>query len=219
MKQRAIRFLLAVLTIISTSLITTKAQTILLDPPEVHIGINQGINLSMINFDPIVEQTPLIGYSGGITFRYVTEKHFGLQIETNISERGWKEKDEQYERKITYIELPFLSHFYIGNKNRFIINMGPKIGYKISENETKKTTETTTKEQHTASIHQPIDYGIVCGIGYNLKTKKAGLFQLESRAYYGLSDIFSNSKTDFFNTSNHINLSIHIGWMIQLSGE
>lgn len=217
MKQKAIKRVWLLIGILCVAY-TASAQTILLDPPESYLGITVGGNAGMLNFDPLVEQTPHIGYMGGLVFRYVTEKQVGLQVETNIIERGWEEKNGQYGRKITYAELPFLSHFYIGKKHRLIFNLGTKIGLKIDEKETRNSLKKTTHEQHIKTVHQPFDYGIVAGLGYNFKTKKIGLFQFETRAYYGLSDVFSNQKTDFFNTSNHINLSLQLSWMIQLSG-
>jgi len=42
------------------------------------------------------------------------------------------------------------------------------------------------------------------------------VFQLDARANYSLSDIFSNNKTDYFDTSNNINVSLNLGWLWQV---
>lgn len=194
------------------------SQTILLDPAELYIGISGGTTINTVQFSPRVNQnTPLIGKNGGIAIRYITENHFGLQAELNYAEHGWFEDEINYWRKFNYIEFPFLSHFFVGDRNRFILNIGPKLSYLFCE-ESAEITTFPEKEQQITPTHFNLDYGITAGLGYNLKTKKAGVFQLELRAYYGLSDIFDNDKTQYFSKSQHLNGSINIGWFFQLTG-
>jgi hypothetical protein len=52
------------------------------------------------------------------------------------------------------------------------------------------------------AIQRKFDYGIVVGAGIELSMPKVGHFILEGRYYYGLGDIFDNSKSDFFGRSN-----------------
>ena len=198
---------------------TLTAQTVLFDPAKVYIGTTHGINSSMVMFNPSVEQTtsPLSGYTGGITFRYITEKHVGLQAEINYVQRGWSEKSG-YKRQTNYIELPFLTHIYLGNTHRVIFNLGPKFGYLLNESVlANDSTSNAPAEEQIQKIHFPFDYGITTGLGYNLHTKKAGVFELEFRAYYGLSDIFANTKSDYFSTSNYLNFTVKAGWYFQLT--
>lgn len=197
----------------------TKAQTILLDPPEIYLGVSGGATGSMMFFNPKVQQSYLLGYNGGLAFRYVTEKHFGLQLELNYSQRGWREANNLYTRQLDYIEMPFLTHIYFGKSSRFIFNLGPKFSYLLSEKVIENNTENSIQEQHIKPVQFKFDYGITAGLGYNLKTKKAGLYQLEVRTYYGLGDVFANTKSDFFNNSNHLNLSVNLAYFFQLTGK
>ena len=79
--------------------------------------------------------------------------------------------------------------------------------------------ENSDAEQHVKPVYFPFDYGLTGGLGYNLHTRRAGVFQLELRAYYGLSDIFANTKSDYFANSNHMNAALSVGWFIQLTGK
>ena len=51
-------------------------------------------------------------------------------------------------------------------------------------------------------IQNKFDYGITAGLGVEL-TSKVGHFLVEGRYYYGLSDIYKNSKKDVFSRSNN----------------
>ncbi len=185
------------------------------EKPEIYFGTTQGISASMINFSPSVNQEMLLGYNGGFIFRYITEKNVGLQVELNYFQRGWKETDSIYSRRLNYIELPFMTHIYFGNKTRFFFNIGPKISYLLSENVLRNETVSSEKVEQVKSVENPFDYGICGGLGFMFKISK-NVFQLDARANYSLSDIFSNNKTDYFDTSNNINVSLNLGWLWQV---
>jgi hypothetical protein len=184
------------------------------EKPEIYFGTTQGMSASMINFSPSVNQEMLLGYNGGFIFRHITEKNVGLQVELNYFQRGWKETDSIYSRRLNYIELPFMTHIYFGNKTRFFFNIGPKISYLLSENILRNETVSSEKVEQVKSVENPFDYGICGGLGFMFKISK-NVFQLDARANYSLSDIFSNNKTDYFDTSNNINVSLNLGWLWQ----
>lgn len=179
--------------------------------PEMYIGASVGVTESMINFKPAVSQGYLMGYNGGFVFRYIAEKNVGMQAELNFSQRGWTESSGLYSRQLNYIELPFMTHIYIGKKSRFFLNFGPKISYLITENVLKNETS-NVDTQHITSIENPFDYGLCAGIGFLFKIK-SNVYQLDTRANYGLSDVFSNDKRDYFDTSNNMNVSVNLAWL------
>lgn len=216
--NKIIRILLPGLFLLSTFPVI-KAQTVLLDPPEIYLGVTGGMTGSMVMFNPTVNQSmPLLAYNGGLSFRYVTESHCGLQIEANYSQRGWEEASGAYSRQADYIEFPLLTHLYWGKTHRFIFNLGPKLGYLLKETDLINTV-TEPDEQQKTPISNRFDYGIAAGFGYNLHTRKAGVIQLETRAYYGLSNIFPDAKTDYFKASNYLNVSVSLGYYFQLTGK
>ena len=186
-----------------------------LDKPEMYIGVNGGITESMVMFTPAITQGFLMGFNGGVVFRYIAEKNVGVQAELNFSQRGWKEASGLYTRQLNYIELPFMTHIYIGHKNRFFFNLGPKISYLISEKTLLNTTVGSTETQQITAIQHPFDYGLCTGLGY-LVNIKGKIFQLDTRANYSLSDVFADTKRDVFSTSNNLNLSVNFAWLFQV---
>lgn len=183
--------------------------------PEVYFGVNFGVTESMIKFSPTVDQGFLMGYNGGLVFRYIDEKNVGMQAEINFSQRGWTEASGLYARQLNYIELPFMTHIYMGHKNRFFINLGPKISYLVSEKVLKnQITDMTISPQYSSLIQNPFDYGLCGGFGL-LFNVFGNIIQLDTRANYSLNDVFYNKKTDYFSTSNNLNLSINLAWLIQ----
>ena len=56
------------------------------------IGVNGGVNLNKVTFEPKIKQNMPMGITAGLTGRYISEKYFamicGAQVELNISQRG-----------------------------------------------------------------------------------------------------------------------------------
>lgn len=186
-----------------------------LQKPEMYIGITSGATGSMINFVPAVKQSYLLGYNAGLVFRYNAEKNVGMQAELNYSQRGWNESTGIYAKQLNYIELPFMTHIYMGKKNRFFINIGPKISYLLSEKVIVNNTTNSTEEQHITASQNPLDYGLCFGFG-QLFAVKRNIVQIDVRAYSGLSDIYSNDKRDYFANSNNLNVSLNLAWLLQV---
>ena len=198
------------------------------------IGINGGVNFSSVSFEPNIKQSKQIGPSIGITARYISEKYFsmicGIQAELNYSQRGWNEKiedgtEDTYDRKMNYLELPLLAHLAFGkdkgNGGRFFLNLGPQIGFLISEKENKGGTWIPEyrphgiNKQYDKPAENKFDYGIVGGGGVEIRTG-IGNFLVEARYYFGLSDFYKNTKKDFFSRSSHSYISAKIAYLFDL---
>lgn len=196
------------------------------------VGVNGGINMNNVSFSPTVKQNSLMGITGGLTARYISEKYFsmicGAQLEINFSQRGWDEyyedfPDLKYTRSMNYVEIPFLAHIAFGREPRglqFFIHAGPQIGFFLSDSETYSDNWNLVTggvtEQHKLSVGHKFDYGIAGGAGLELRTK-AGNFILEGRYYYALSDFFGNTKKDYFGRSAHMGLSIKLGYLFDIT--
>ncbi|MBR5803455.1 MAG: PorT family protein [Bacteroidaceae bacterium] len=184
------------------------------------VGFNGGVTFNNITFSPNVKQSFHQGIVGGFTARYISEKYFsmicGLQVECNFSQRGWKEKIEDgtrntYQRTLNYVELPFLAHLAFGADNRgtrFFINAGPQFAFFMNDKEERGGQEPWDPShrpnnviyQYGKAVENKLDYGITGGLGVELLTG-IGHFLFEGRYYYGLSDIYGNSKKDDFSRS------------------
>lgn len=192
------------------------------------IGINGGVNFSSVSFEPNIKQTNLLGPNIGITARYISEKYFsmicGIQAEVNYSQRGWKEvfeeePDKSYQRAMNYIEIPVLAHLAFGKDEghgaRFILNLGPQIGFLLSEKETNNTGG-NSKEQYGKMAENSFDYGLLGGAGAEIRTG-IGNFLIEGRYYFGLSDFFNSTKKDYFSRSAHSYIGAKVTYLFDLT--
>lgn len=178
------------------------------------IGINGGATGSMVLFKPGVNQDYLLAYHGGLVFRHISENHFGVQAELNYVQKGWQEINLAYAKRLDYIELPFMTHIYFGNKAQVFVNIGPKIGYMIHEEVLFNNNLSSTAAQR-AVIDNKFDYGFVGGLGFLFNIHKQ-VFQLDSRANFSISDIFSKDKKDYFDNSNNVNIALSFAWLFKI---
>ena len=196
-------------------------------PKEFAVGITGGMDLSKMQFKPItIPQDYKQGLTFGVTARYIEEKYFGIQAELSFTQRGWKEKLEDYpdlnfERTLNYVELPLLSHIFFGNDRiRGFVNLGPKIGYFLSD-KTKTNISNNSLEssyesdQQTMAVSKHFDYGIIGGGGLELRFGRQS-FIVEGRYYFGLGDIFPNDKKDKFEASANQTISVNVSYLINL---
>ena len=203
---------------------------------ELSVGINGGINMSKVDFNPRIKQKNQNGMSMGVTFRYMYEKYFkmmcGIQGEINFSQRGWNELIEDgtentYNRQMNYLEIPLLAHLAFGKDSRtkgvkFFVNLGPQFSYFINDKENKGGGEwddshrpNRVNYQYGKEVENKLDYGIVAGGGLELSTP-IGHFQLEGRYYYGLGDFYKNSKKDDFGRSGHSYIGIRMTYLYDI---
>lgn len=191
------------------------------------VGVNGGCMLNKVSFNPTIKQNYHIGTTFGVTMRYTCEQYFSsycaLQVEANYAQLGWNElietSTDTYERTINYVQLPFLARLGWGGYKRgamgYII-LGPQVGFYLNDKEKRGTsdgsegwtTATLNKrpnhvtQQYDLAVKNSFEYGITGGAGMELNTG-IGHFLLEGRYYYGLADIFGNSKKDAFGKSSH----------------
>lgn len=211
----------------------------------IAIGVNGGLSLNTISFDPSIKQKMHMGPTFGLTVRMSSEKYLSalcaLQIEINYARLGWKEdiydsNDEPlpdtYQRNQDYIQIPFMARLAWGKERRgvmFYFMAGPQIGYCIGESSSRSDVWTTTSTgepdrpnnqyaQYDMPIEHKFDYGITGALGLELNTK-IGHFTLDGRYYYGLSDIYGNSKSDVFARSNHGTISVRLSYLIDIRKE
>ena len=227
--------ILALLLIAMTALAPGAAHAQLQDQKtNLAIGFNGGVNLNSVSFSPRIKQKNLMAPTFGFSARYISERYFkmicGLQIEVNYSQHGWTENIEDgsgdtYTRKMNYVEIPFLAHLSFGSENhggRFIINLGPQIGFIINESEEKSQTWDTSNrtndvvEQYGYFADKKFQYGITVGMGVEIRTG-IGNFIAEGRYYYGLSDFYNNTKKDAFARSAQTAIVAKLTYFIDIT--
>ena len=199
----------------------------------LEVGVAGGLNMSRMDIQPTVRQKLLNGANGGLTLRYTSEKYFKMicaaQLEVNFAQRGWEEdfddkSGNSYKRTLNYVEVPFFAHLAFGKEPRglqFFINLGPQVGFFISEEEEYIGSWSTGSRPGSSQpiygkmVENKFEYGIAGGLGLEYKTR-IGNFIIEGRYYYGLSDIFGNSKTDDYGRSANNTISARLGYSFPL---
>ena len=218
--------------ILSLAALTASAQ--IEEPRSIfELGVSGGMNLSKMDLQPSLRQKMLKGANGGLSIRYTSEKYFSMicaaQLEVNYSQRGWEEEFDKelpytFTRTLNYIEMPFLAHLAWGQEPRglqFFINLGPQLGFFLGDEEEygggldPATRPESIRPIYGKEVENKFEYGIAGGAGLEWKTK-AGNFFVEGRYYYGLSDIFHNSKTDDFGRSANQTITIRLGYSVRL---
>jgi hypothetical protein len=198
--------------------------------PEWSFGVNSGITLSKVGFSSYlrVPQKHLRQFTGGIMARYISEEHFGIVGELNFSMRGWQERTDttylnRYTRSLSYIELPVMTQLYfnLGRRLRLIFNAGPQISYSTGERTVEMFIDDSEEykddrqQYYTQSVQHRIDYGIRGGGGFELRTG-AGSFILDANYFFGLSDIFRNTRADIFQASSNQIISVRLSYLYSL---
>lgn len=197
----------------------------------ITVGAKAGADLSRIFFNPSVKQDFKPGVIVGGTFRYIEENHFGLQAELNFVQRGWKEKFEDkdfaYSRTLNYLMVPVMAHIYFGRRGRFFVNVGPEIGFRLSDKVSSNFDVAKAPDiagfdkyhnthQYSEPIKQKVDYGIAAGLGGEFNVTRQHSVSAEVRFYYGLGNLFSSARKDYFNASNSMNLEFTVGYWFRV---
>lgn len=203
---------------------------------EFYFGVGGGVLSASIDFMPTIQQSFMMGVKGGIAARYITEKHLGLTAEINYAQRGWteefnSEQDFSYSRTLNYLEIPFMTHVYFGDKFRFVINAGPQISILLNDNaKMSQALADDVAERQAADPNARIgyqyspfselkrlDYGLIGGAGIELQTG-IGAIDLEGRYYFGLGDVFENrrSQNAYFSRSAHRLIEAKLTYYIKI---
>jgi len=175
--------------------------------PETNIGIKIGGITSRVVFDPSIAQNIDFNIIGGFVFRHISEKSLGIQVELNYLQAGWNESLDSantYQRQLNYIQLPIMTHINLGTgKTRIIVNIGSYLSFLISEKEKINIIdEEEEKDYYRSKIKNKVQFGFCMGLGVSRHTT-LGIFHVESRVNFSLSNIFEDTPETPFNSSRN----------------
>lgn len=164
--------------------------------------------------------------------------------ELNVAQVGWREEiqtpddqpvinsvtglPERYERTIHFLQLPVFARLGWGRERKgfqAFVQAGPQVGFLLGEStsssfdfNTRNTAARTSKivAQDTMAVERKFEYGIAGGAGIEFSHRRLGHFILEGRYYYGLGDLYGNSKRDYFGRSNLTNIVIKFTYLFDL---
>lgn len=133
-----------------------------------------------------------------------------------------------YQRKMTYVQIPFMARMGWGRERKglqFFFQVGPQVGFFLNESTTTNVVPgygtqnqraSQVVAQDTMAVEKKFDYGIAGGGGIEFSWPKVGHFIVEGRYYYGLGDIYGNSKSDVFGRSNFGQIVIKATYLFDL---
>lgn len=142
-----------------------------------------------------------------------------------------------YKRKMTYVQVPVLARLGWGReRNGFqaFIHLGPQIGFFVNDktesnfdvsdpafNPGSKTYQYNIRSSHvvaqdTMAVENKFDYGIAVGAGLEFSNRHFGHIMIEGRYYYGLGNIYGNTKRDYFSRSNFGNIVIKCTYLFDI---
>lgn len=184
------------------------------------------------------------GLSFKYTCEKYFKTYCSVLAEVNYARIGWKERiltvadepvvnpvtglAEAYQRDLNYIQVPIFAHLAWGKEHKgfqFFFQAGPQFGFLLNES-TKANfrfadrnladRSNQTCAQDTMAVENRFDYGIAAGLGVEWSIPHAGHLLLEGRYYYGLGNIYGDSKRDYFAKSNHSNIVIKLTYLFDI---
>jgi hypothetical protein len=144
----------------------------------------------------------------------------------------------QYTRKMSYIHIPILARMGWGRERKgfqAFAQVGPQVGFFLSDkiesnfdvHEDAFNPSSTGYQygglrsssvvaQDTMAVENKFDYGIAVGAGLEFSNRHMGHFMIEGRYYYGLGNIYGNTKRDYFSRSNFGNIVIKCTYLFDI---
>lgn len=198
------------------------------------VGFMGGYTMNKMDFMPKIKQSskgaPMVGFAA----RYICEKYFtticGVELELQYNNLGWQELIEDgsgntYKRDLHFLEVPVLMQMGWGRERRglkFLFEAGPQVGLYLSGEEHRGGGEWNPAARPNGVVYQygkepdnKIDYGIAAGLGLEYSSP-FGHFLLQGRYYYGLGDLYDNSKRGDFGRSANQTIVVKLTYLFDL---
>lgn len=198
------------------------------------IGFMGGYTMNKMDFMPKIKQSmkgsPMVGFAA----RYICEKYFtsicGVELEVQYNNLGWQEviedgSENTYKRDWSFIEVPVLMQLGWGRERRgfkFLFEAGPQFGIYLSGKEHMGGGEWDPSNRPNGVVYQygkdpdrTFDYGIAAGLGLEFSSP-VGHFLLQGRYYYGLGDLYDNSKRGDFGRSANQTLLVKMTYLFDI---
>ena len=149
-----------------------------------------------------------------------------------------------YRRKMTYVQVPLLARLGWGRERNGLqafIHLGPQIGFFLNDKTESNfdvrdpafdpaihngyygkdykyadLRSSHVVAQDSMAVENKFDYGIAVGAGLEFSNRHFGHFMIEGRYYYGLGNIYGNTKRDYFSRSNFVNIVIKCTYLFDI---
>ena len=148
----------------------------------------------------------------------------------------------RYARQMNYLQVPVFARLGWGRERsgfQAFFQVGPQFGFFLSD---KSDTNFNVRDaafrpgtstspnpdyqyasrasqvvaQDTMAVENKFDYGIAVGAGLEFSNRHVGHFLIDGRYYYGLGNIYGNTKRDYFGRSNFGNIVIKFTYLFDI---
>lgn len=189
------------------------------------IGINAGANQSNFKGDVLDEYKKAIGYSFGISTKYMLSEKLSLLLHFNYDNKSMVLKNfdsyspsdpylYSFENKIifNYINIPLNANYYIDKGNRVFAQAG--VFYNYFLNVENKTTRKDTGENINLFAKPNVkkyDYGFTFGMGYRFKIDTKNEIAIILKDEIGVPNIFDYENNPNVNVKTN-SLKFILNW-------
>ena len=148
------------------------------------------------------------------------------------------EQAEEYKRRVNYVQVPLFARLGWGRERQGLqafFQVGPQMGYYLSEkaeaNFDLNSPNSGMRVSHVSgpdysgvqfsnmyhkSIENKLDYGIAAALGLELSLRRVGHFMVEGRYYFGLGNVYGNTKRDYFAKSNYQTIVVKATYLFDI---
>lgn len=196
---------------------------------QTSIGIKQGATFSQVLFSDLdltfntkFQQELQVGNFTGIAFKYFNQKHVGLQVELNFTQKGWTQvlaSGEKFKSTLNYLQVPIMTHISIGNgKLKPFLIGGLFFSYLNAANENTVLESETDKVlfHYTTGDDHRLEFGLGGGGGLSLETK-IGTFQGSVKFMQSLANIIDEKATTDPTFSKNQSVEVAVGYFYTIS--
>ena len=192
------------------------------------VGLKGGSTISFVTGtqEAITGANPrnesLFRSTGGLSVQYLTENNFGLQVEFNYTQKGWKQRrpdtapNRRYQVDLDYAEVPILAHGYFGKKNlRIFLNAGVYLAYLLSsDTDRANIVDGDVGYLYEEQFQNQFDFGVRGGGGLEVVTK-VGMLQAEGSYSWGINSIVDKGIDQIPNIIQNNTIGITLGYYVQ----
>ena len=151
---------------------------------QLSVGVRAGFGAFGVHFEPPSlngDQVPLYEPNFGIVGIFNDKNNAGIQVEVNYVVKGWREQDKDssnmwYRRELTYLEVPFMTHFELGRSWFRIYGLvGPYVAFKRNESVSSKNYDLIMAYDPYKLYAQKvrdIDFGNKAALGFRVNIGK-----------------------------------------------
>lgn len=192
---------------------------------QTFIGIRGGAGLTSMNFKDVdpqynigIFQNQRMGNVMGVVFKFMQDKHAALQIETNLTGKGWIQAIPigfQYETQLRYANVNAFTHLALGkSKFRIYLLGGLFVNYLLSAEASEIPEDMEDEIPYIYDINEDNrwELGLGGGGGFVLNTN-VGDFQIDGRLNMGLTNVLKEITDTDPTFSRSINVEVTLMYM------